>query len=267
MPWGDRNVFIKRKSDTDRHWNDRALTEADNARVNIADTVQRDLELEYVFSQMSAESRVLEVGCGNGYTTSLLRKRVKYVDAFDYAENMVERARAKYGETNNWFYHASVLDANACDAVAYDAIVCARVLINLRNAEEQRIALNNMAGWLKPGGRLVLVEGFTDGFIVLNELRRKCGLPDLAPASINFYMALNELMPVIERLFTVAGEFHTGMFDFLTRVVYPRLVGPDNVGASDEFHRKIAPIARHHNTDAMQPLARVRGFTLVRRAS
>jgi SAM-dependent methyltransferase len=254
------------KSNTDRHWNDRALTESDDARVNIADTVQRDLELRFIFSQLAADARVLEVGCGNGYVTRQLRERVRHVDAFDYAENMVERGRANYGETNNRFFHASVLDPDACEAGAYDAAVCVRVLINLRDAGEQETALGNIARWLKPGGKLILVEGFTDGFEALNELRRKCELPDLVPAAINFYSSLAQFRPVIERWFTVADEFHTGMFDFLTRVVYPRLVGPDQVGASDDFHRKIDIVARGYNPAAMQPLARVRGFALIKRA-
>jgi SAM-dependent methyltransferase len=254
------------KSDTDRHWNQRALSESDDARVNIADTVQRDLELEFIFTQLPAEARVLEVGCGNGYVTRQLRERVRHVDGFDYAENMVARARANYGETNTRFFHASVLDPNACEAGAYDAAVCVRVLINLRDAGEQATALGNIARWLKPGGRLILVEGFTDGFDALNQLRRKCELPDLVPAAINFYSSIAELMPVIERSFTVAEEFHTGMFDFLTRVVYPRLVAPDQVGGSDDFHRRIDIVARQCNPATMQPLARVRGFTLIKRA-
>jgi SAM-dependent methyltransferase len=254
------------KSNTDRHWNERALTESDDARVNIADTVQRDLELQFIFSQLPADARVLEVGCGNGYVTRQLRERVRHVDAFDYAENMVARARANYGEANNRFFHASVLDSNACEAGAYDAIVCVRVLINLRDGREQASALDNMARWLKPGGKLILVEGYTDGFGALNELRRKCDLPDLVPAAINFYSSLAEFTPVIERSFTIADEFHTGMFDFLTRVVYPRLVGPDQVGASDDFHLKIDIIAQQYNPAAMQPLARVRGFALIKRA-
>jgi len=98
------------KSNTDRHWNDRALSESDDARVNIADTVQRDLELQFIFSQLPADAQVLEVGCGNGYVTRQLRERVRHVDAFDYAENMVARGRANYGETNNRFFHGSVLD-------------------------------------------------------------------------------------------------------------------------------------------------------------
>src|SRR5258708_90790 len=142
------------KSNTDRHWNERALNENDDARVNIADTVQRDLELDFIFSQLPAEARVLEIGCGNGYGTR-----------------------------------------------------------QLRDVGEQAAALGNMARWLKPGGKLFLMEGFADGFDALNGLRRECDLPDLVPAAINFYSSVAQLMPFIERSFTVADQFHTGMFD------------------------------------------------------
>lgn len=58
-----------RKSRTDLHWDQRAITESDEARVNIGDTVQRDLELEFIFSHLPSSGRILEVGCGNGYVT------------------------------------------------------------------------------------------------------------------------------------------------------------------------------------------------------
>src|SRR5689334_16051035 len=110
------------KTATDLHWNQRARTEADAAKVNIADTVQRDLELQFIFKHLDRSSRVLEVGCGNGYVTSQLRERVAQVDAFDYAENMVARAKELYGERNNRFLHNSVL-APKIDGGPYDAII------------------------------------------------------------------------------------------------------------------------------------------------
>jgi SAM-dependent methyltransferase len=254
------------KSPTDLHWNARALSERDDARVNIHDTVQRDLELDFVLANLPAAGRVVEVGCGNGYVTRQLRERTGFVDAFDFAENMVERARALCGETNNRFFHGSVIAPATCAANAYDAAVCVRVLINLRDLREQAAAIDNIAGWLKPKGKLILIEGFHDGFETLNRLRSDCDMPDIVPASINYYSRLAELWPTIERWFDVAGEFHTGTFDFLTRILYPRLVGPDNLADGDEFHRKIEIIARRFNPAGFRPLARVRGFALVKRA-
>ncbi|MBV8507103.1 MAG: class I SAM-dependent methyltransferase [Alphaproteobacteria bacterium] len=254
-----------RKSSTDLHWDQRAITESDDARVNIHDTVQRDLELEFIFSHLPRSGRILEIGCGNGYVTQQLRGRIEHVDAFDFSENMIERARSVYGECNNRFFHGSVIDSAACTPETYAAAVCTRVLINLRDLREQAIALANIACWLRPGGKLVLVEGFRDGFSALNRLRRGIDLPDIIPAAINFYSALAELEPFIDSQFDVVARFHTGMFDFLTRIIYPRLVGPDQVDTVGEFHHKIAAVAQRFNPPDMEPLARVRGFALVKR--
>jgi len=254
------------KSLTDLHWNQRALSESDDARVNIHDTEQRDLELDFVLANVPANGRVLEVGCGNGYATQQIRKRASFVDAFDFAENMVERARRLYGETNNRFFHGSVVDSTTCTADAYDAAVCVRVLINLRDLGEQVAAIGNLARWLKPGGKLILVEGFRDGFEALNRLRSDCGMPNIVPARINYYSRIAELWPNIECSFDVVEEFHTGMFDFLTRIVYPRLVGPDHVDNGEEFRDRIELVARRFNPAVLKELARVRGFALLKRA-
>ena len=167
------------RSVTDLHWNERALNERNDAKVNIHDTVQRDLELDFVFRHLPTNGHVLEIGCGNGYVTQQLRGRTRQVDAFDFAENMVNRARITFGETNNRFFHGNLLERSTCPSEKYDAAICVRVLINLRNFEEQVTGLRNIANWLKPKGTLILVEGFSEGFASLNRIRAHCEMPDL----------------------------------------------------------------------------------------
>ena len=249
------------KSTTDVHWNERALSEKDDSKVNIADVAQRELENAFILPNVPAGGRVLEVGCGNGFLTRLLRQRAGFVDAFDYAENMISRARELYGEANNRFFHDNVLDASRV-APPYDGIVCVRVLINLRDTGEQQRALRNMASWLRSSGTLILIEGYRDGFDKLNELRRETGIPPLTPAAINHYSRLEELKPIIDELFRIKQTFHTGMFDFLTRIVYPALVGGEQATGYADFHDKILPIARHFNPTAVELLSRLRGFVL-----
>lgn len=252
------------KSFTDMHWNDRAANEKDVAAVNIADVSQRELETEFLLKHLQLTDRVLEVGCGNGFLTNILRQRVAHVDAFDYAENMIDKAKTNYGEQNNRFFHDNLL-APANWQGPYDSIVCVRVLINLRNFEEQKVAVENMHKALKPGGRLLLVEGYRDGFEELNRLRVAAGMEPLAPASINFYCGLEEMRNELQKGFEIGADFHTGGFDYLTRAVYPALVGAANASGHSEFHAKILPLARSFNPDQFKPLARLHGFLLIKK--
>jgi hypothetical protein len=111
---------------------------------------------------------------------------------------------------------------------------------------------------------LILVEGFLDGFGRLNELRERCGLNPMKPAAINFYAHVAELEEVIRRHFRIEATWHSGMFDVLTRVVYPLLVGPDRATGPGEFHDKTLPLALALNPAEFEPFARLRGFLLRR---
>ena len=252
------------KSSTDIHWNERALLETNSAAVNIADVSQRQLETNFVQKHLKTTDRILEVGCGNGFLTNILRQQVEHIDAFDYSENMVSQAITEQGETNNRFFHDNVLDPIHLRG-PYDAIVCVRVLINLRDLAEQKAAVDHMTSALKKGGRLLLIEGYLDGFGKLNRLREKIGIQTLKPAAINYYSSLGDMLDHIDKFYKTDAEFHTGCFDFLTRVVYPTLVGAQNASGHSEFHSKILAIAESFNTDAFAPLARLRGYSLIKR--
>jgi len=254
---------MTQKSGTDLFWNQRALTETDPLKVNIADDVQRQLETAFIMAHLPPGARVLEVGAGNGHLTQTLRQRAGFVDAFDYAENMVQQAKQLHQEKNNRFFHDSVLDPKAVQP-PYDAVVCVRVLINLRNLEEQQRAFENMSALVKPGGRLILVEGFSDGFERLNQVRQGAGMAPFRPAAINFYSPLAPWLERFTRGFRIDATFNTGTFDFLTRVVYPALVGPDQASGPSEFHERISALARSFDPEPLKSVARLHGFVLTR---
>lgn len=255
---------IPEKSKTDMYWNNRARMEDLDQKVNIGDTCQRELETRFILSVLPAGARVLEVGCGNGHLTRIMRETAGFVDAFDYAENMVRRAKRYAGEKNNRFFCDNVVEPALVEP-PYDAVVCVRVLINLRDLRQQTKAIQNMADWLKPGGKLILVEGYRDGFEELDRLRTEVALPPLTPAGINLYSNFDEIRPVLKKFFETSAEFHTGMFDFLTRVVYPLLVGADKVKEAGEFHMKTLPLARAFNPGVFEKFGRLKGLELIKR--
>jgi SAM-dependent methyltransferase len=252
------------KTDTDLHWNRRAASVANDVEVNIMDIFQRDVEYDHVSRYLRPDMTVLETGCGNGFSTDKFRPLVKHLDGFDYAENMIERARQQYGETNNRFLNDNLLKP-AKIGNNYDCAICVRVLINLASLEQQITGVKNLAKALKPSGILILVEGYRDGFDGLNELRAKVGMPPIVPAAINFYSYLADLMPTINELFTVEDEFHLGAYDYLTRVFYPHVVGPENARHNTEFSEKCSQMARVFSPDAFAHLSRIKGLVLKRK--
>ena len=251
------------KSPTDEHWDRRARSALDRRNVNIADVFQRELEFDQVERFLTPEMRILEVGCGNGYSTERFRERVQHVDAFDYSEDMVASARRLVGEQNNQFFCDNLLDLQSIKG-SYDLAVCVWVLINLASFEEQVEAVETLARVIRPGGRLILAEGFSEGFAELSELREQVGLPPLVPASINFYSSLREFKPQLERLFRIDETFHLGAYDYLTRVAYPLSLGAAEVSHNTDSSRRFADLARAFNGDGFEHLSRVRGFACTR---
>jgi SAM-dependent methyltransferase len=252
------------KTTTDLHWDTRSRTETDARKVNIADLTQRAIENDFVLPRITPTDDVLEAGCGNGYLTSEISRLARRVDAFDYSEGMVDAARAHHPAANVRFFVHSILDSSQIDRL-YDTTVCVRVLINLANLDEQRSAVANLARWTKPGGTLLLVEGFVDGFEGLDAVRDKAGLPTLRPAKINFYSRVADLMPVITQHFELIERWNSGMYDLLTRVAFPLLVGPENAGQPSDFHEKVLPLARQIVAQDLARYARVHGFVLQKR--
>lgn len=249
------------KSSTDLHWNKRAATIKNDIEVNIMDVFQRNLEYDYICEHLNKNMQLLEVGCGNGISTDKFRKHVKHVDAFDYAENMVDRAKKNIKEKNNTFFVDNVLNPKNIKKT-YDAVVCVRVLINLRDLKEQKKAIENLTRFVKRGGLFILVEGYTEGFAEMNKVRKKIGLPSLKPAEINFYSSINHLMPLLKKHFKLEDEFHLGAYDYLTRVVYPCIVGPENAKHNTVFSEKSEKIARAFNADAFKAFSRIQGLVL-----
>ncbi|MFI7387945.1 class I SAM-dependent methyltransferase [Streptomyces sp. NPDC049813] len=98
---------------------------------------------------------LVDLGCGTGSLSLLAAERGHRVTGVDFAPGMLERAREKLAA-----YDATFLAGDAAappvPPAAYDVVLVRHVLWAL---PDPAAALRTWAELLRPGGRLVLVEG------------------------------------------------------------------------------------------------------------
>ena len=136
-------------------WDREAATYDDEPDHGLADPVTRQAWRDLLVDVLpNPPGRVADLGCGTGTLTRLLVDEGYAVDGLDWSSEMVARARAKVPEAR-----FTVGDASdpALDHASYDVVLDRHVLWALPDPEE---AFARWVGLLKPGGAVVLVEGF-----------------------------------------------------------------------------------------------------------
>lgn len=137
-------------------WDAEAATFDDEPDHGLRDAVVRDAWAERLRDWLpDVPGDVLDLGCGTGSLSLLAVRAGHRVTAVDLAPKMVERAREKLSG-----HAARVLvgDAGAppVEGRRFDVVLARHVLWTLPNLEA---TLRRWCGLLRPGGRLVLVEG------------------------------------------------------------------------------------------------------------
>src|SRR3982750_3607301 len=149
----------------------------------IQDIRTRRLEIEAILSYLSDGLRVLEVGCGNGYTAQLIVEQFALdLDANDLSPDLIALAKERKierpkGHVN--FEQSDILELDKSEV--YDLIFTERCIQNLLSWDDQKKALANIARALKQGGEFVMMESFLTGMKKLNDARRELDLPEVSP--------------------------------------------------------------------------------------
>jgi len=149
------------KGAVQEYWNGRA-EEYDNDGISgVRNADQREAWLSVLRSQTGDDSqRILDLGCGTGSVSLLLAELGHEVTGVDLSRRMLERARAKARATDVAVeFHAGDAEALPYSENTFD-IVTARHLIWTLPGPEQ--AITEWRRVLRPGGRLVLIEGYWD---------------------------------------------------------------------------------------------------------
>lgn len=246
-------------------WDDRARERShDDSEVTHRDVWQRWLEIETIKEYLRPDDRLLDVGCGAGYSTRLVADRVREAVGVDYSEAMIERARAAAaGSPRLRFEAGDVLGLGPEQFGRFDVAVSSRCLINLASWEDQQRAIRNIASVLQPGGRFLFLEGLEEGRARLNAVRQESGLPAMPKVWHNIDFVEDRLLRAVEPLFHVDARRHFGVYDFIARVVHPLLVAPEAPQYDSRINEIGAQLALHRQE--FGEISRVIFLVLVRR--
>ena len=107
---------------------------------------------------------VLEIGCGTGGNTAQLVAQGAHVVGIDFSKVALDKARERLPEPNPVLRHQSVFELN--DQHAFDWVVSWGTLtMACRSRFELSEVIWRVGRALKPGGHVLLIEPFHQGFL------------------------------------------------------------------------------------------------------
>jgi SAM-dependent methyltransferase len=143
------------------------------------------------YSSGNKPVRIMDVGCGNGFTLSRIAALYPDVQlvAIDNSEAMLTLTMNRfYGNVKVASMKGDIRDSGFMRDMASDIIISQRVLINILSRDDQKQALKNIIDGCQPGTALCFIEGFEQPLQNLNVARSEFDLEPLLPAEHNLYL-------------------------------------------------------------------------------
>jgi SAM-dependent methyltransferase len=214
---------------------------------------------------------VADVGCGNGYTLRCLAERAPEHHYIGIEQNASLRGIAKQQAENA---SAHVIEGDirnlrsiAVAARSVDILICQRVLINLLDIKDQKLALKNIVELAKPGAALIFIESFRGGLDNLNAARAEFSLEPVPPAIHNLPLPDNffDEPDLVEIDFTKMGFAENALSThfFVSRVLHE--VALKSMGAKFKRNSHFVRFLSTALPDAIGDYAPLRIKTLMKR--
>lgn len=243
-------------------WKNRAIGIKDGQKLTHNDIWQRWLEIELIKRFIPENSTILDIGCGNGYTTKSIAHIAKDIMGIDFCEEMIKRAKTDYPDVR--FSISDVMCIGPELFGMFDIAITERCLINLTSWEDQKKAISNIASVIKEGGLLLFIEGSKDGRDRLNAMRASFGLTVMPPVWHNLDFSEHELTEHLEEYFVIEKRLYFGVYDFISRVIHPIIVYPDEPKYEAKINEVAARISLLH-TEEFSEISRTLFFVLRRK--
>jgi len=228
----------------DKYWDDQALKYGEDFHASWADRFVIESEIQLVERHMADGIRVLDVGCGNGFSTvSHSCNRLMEMVGVDYSAEMIHVARTKNTQHNLNFQQGDVRCLAFNDG-RFDLVYTTRTLINLATWQEQDCAIRECLRVCRPGGTVLFMEAFWEPLMTLNAMRLLVGLQPLVEHDFNRYLKkskMESLLKSMEQAFS--NEDYSCIYYVGTRLLRELLVDRDKyVEYNNDFNAFFADL-------------------------
>lgn len=181
-------------------------------------------EIAMIARRLKPEAKILDAGCGEGEgTLAYASIRGTTVHGADFSKTRLLKAQSRLsGMQNVSLRHVDFLHDRLPLDEDYDFIVSQRFLINLMEWKLQQKVLQKLVSLLRPGGRLLILEGSTQGVDELNSFRSIWGLPPIPVKWHNLFFDDAVLIAFVSSCSCTLIECNgLGSYFLLTRGIRP----------------------------------------------
>ena len=208
-----------------------------DCRASTPDAYLVKLELRTLEKYIRDGETLLDLGCGNGYTSvKLAHKKAIEVIGVDISSEMIKCARQMLrnyaGELKGkvQFELGNILTPDLVEHFGqgcFDTVLTKRTLINVLSWTEQKEAIIKIFHLLKPKGKYIIIEGTMQGYKNINYLRERLKITRTPIRWHNNYLDEEKLIPFLNEKFEIiciknfSSTYYIG-----SRVIQPLMLKP-----------------------------------------
>lgn len=230
-------------------WEKQAKSIPDFECVTLPDLALRHIEIDKISTYLNTNQRVLDFGCGNGYSSLFFAQQCKQVVGIDFSPSLIEQAKKQAqarGIENASFICGDSLTVELAPQ-SFDVCVSERFLMNLDSWETQKKAINRIGSLLRTNGLLLMFEGEATAKKNLSDLREKLGLTPIPLNKHNIHLEEQKLLEYMQDGFKLVETYKNGLYQLVTYVIYPLLIQPEEPRWNTRWHKIAAEMLKKLN--------------------
>lgn len=248
----------KSKEDIKKFWDKQAEEYQQQGEATNPDIIDMELEIENIANYIKDGAKVLDIGCGNGYSTIKFAKRRNIeITGIDYSDEMISQANIALEKLDNNLKKRIKFEKGDILTIDYnrefDTVITCRCLINLINFNEQKQAIKNILQALKKNGLYIMCENTLDGLNKINSMRKLVGLNEIPMRWHNQYFNEKSLCNFLKQQFQILEINNFESLYFIASRVFnakltPRNKEPDYLAEINKIAAKLPSVGDYAPT-------------------